>query len=393
MRRVPIHLSPVTAGIGLLVLVVIVILVSTLLLIRSKRRRAARTAASAAVSAPPTVASAAPKRPAGPDAVATLRSDTWPPERADQPSAAVTDQWAEPETQPNPVVPGGRSDRSSTAPAANPGAGPASPVGQSPTVATLPEPDSIGTAPDAGTPDDTDPDNTAAANSSAAGSAAAVGATTAAGADAAGALAHPDGPPADSDSEAPADSPATTRSEAGSQSRSGSVRPDHADARDRLLQVLLTDPERALSAADDLQDCLEQLARLTESVSYQKRELANVARRLRVAGLTPAQVARLAGLGEGELVSLLAAHAPTPAARATSAPRAGTPRRTASPGISTWNRPSPTPRPAPTSAEESSSTARSDTNSTPAQPDIARLPAAVAAFRPSPTPRPTQDQH
>jgi hypothetical protein len=87
------------------------------------------------------------------------------------------------------------------------------------------------------------------------------------------------------------------------------------DARDRLLHVLLADPARAVHAVGDLEASRTQLNRLNDSVHYQRRQLADAARRLRGAGLSPAQVAQLAGFGEGELVSLLAEHAPSPAPR------------------------------------------------------------------------------
>ncbi|HTF49772.1 MAG TPA: hypothetical protein VK735_20210 [Pseudonocardia sp.] len=87
------------------------------------------------------------------------------------------------------------------------------------------------------------------------------------------------------------------------------------DAKDRLLRVLLADPVRALHAVGDLEASRGQLDRLNESVRYQRRQLADAARRLRGAGLTPAQVAQLAGFGEGELVTLLAEHAPSPTPR------------------------------------------------------------------------------
>lgn len=90
-----------------------------------------------------------------------------------------------------------------------------------------------------------------------------------------------------------------------------------SDARDRLLGVLLADPGRALNGVNDLDACQGELDRLTESVHQQRRQLALVARRLRSAGLTSAQVAQLAGLGEGELATLLAEHAPSPTANHT----------------------------------------------------------------------------
>lgn len=93
------------------------------------------------------------------------------------------------------------------------------------------------------------------------------------------------------------------------------------DARDRLLHVLLADPARAVHAVGDLEASRTQLDRLNDSVHYQRRQLADAAQRLRGAGLSPAQVAQLAGFGEGELVTLLAEHAPSPAPR----PVGGTP--------------------------------------------------------------------
>jgi hypothetical protein len=99
------------------------------------------------------------------------------------------------------------------------------------------------------------------------------------------------------------------------------------DAKDRLLRVLLTDPERALHAVGDLETCRQRLDELHQSMHQQQRQLADAARRLRGAGLTPAQVARLAGFGEGELVSLLAEHAPSPVPR----PPRPTPRARSTP--------------------------------------------------------------
>ncbi|MBO0876933.1 MAG: hypothetical protein J2P19_26460, partial [Pseudonocardia sp.] len=78
----------------------------------------------------------------------------------------------------------------------------------------------------------------------------------------------------------------------------------------------LTDPDRALHAVGDLEACRQRLDKLHRSMHEQRRLLADAARRLRGAGLTPAQVARLAGFGEGEMVSLLAEHAPSPVPRA-----------------------------------------------------------------------------
>ena len=94
------------------------------------------------------------------------------------------------------------------------------------------------------------------------------------------------------------------------------------DAKDRLLRVLLADPDRALHAVGDLEASRNQLSRLNDSLHYQRRQLADAARRLRGAGLTPAQVAQLAGFGEGELVSLLSEHTPSPTPRTPDTPPA-----------------------------------------------------------------------
>jgi hypothetical protein len=94
------------------------------------------------------------------------------------------------------------------------------------------------------------------------------------------------------------------------------------DAKDRLLRVLLADPDRALHAVGDLEASRNQLHRLNDSMHYQRRQLADAARRLRGAGLTPAQVAQLAGFGEGELVSLLSEHTPSPTPRTPDTPPA-----------------------------------------------------------------------
>jgi hypothetical protein len=94
------------------------------------------------------------------------------------------------------------------------------------------------------------------------------------------------------------------------------------DVRDRLLRVLLADPDWTLHAVGDLEASRTQLDRLNDSVSYQRRHLADAARRLRGAGLTPAQVAQLAGFGEGELVSLLTEHSPSPRPRSSGHPDA-----------------------------------------------------------------------
>jgi hypothetical protein len=71
--------------------------------------------------------------------------------------------------------------------------------------------------------------------------------------------------------------------------------------KDRLLRVLLADPARALRAVDDLETSKGQLAQLRESLDVERTQLDGAARRLRQAGLTSAQVARLIGRGGAEL--------------------------------------------------------------------------------------------
>jgi hypothetical protein len=83
------------------------------------------------------------------------------------------------------------------------------------------------------------------------------------------------------------------------------VDPRRGDARDRLLAVLLSDPVRAVGAAVDLQSQQEELAKIAEAMRAQRQELAVVVRRLAGAGLSPAQVAKLAGLRADEVTEML----------------------------------------------------------------------------------------
>jgi MFS family permease len=108
---------------------------------------------------------------------------------------------------------------------------------------------------------------------------------------------------------------------------SDGVAPDGASAdgltsagamKDRLLRVLLADPARALRAVDDLESSKGQLDQLHESMDVQREQLAGAARRLRQAGLSPAQVARLAGGSSREITELLGEPSP-------SDPRTGAP--------------------------------------------------------------------
>jgi hypothetical protein len=82
------------------------------------------------------------------------------------------------------------------------------------------------------------------------------------------------------------------------------------DARDRLLAVLLDDPERAVGAAVELEACLRELDRLSDAVRKKRGVLPDVFHRLAGSGLRPEQLARLAGMPLAEVEKLLG---PTPA--------------------------------------------------------------------------------
>lgn len=77
------------------------------------------------------------------------------------------------------------------------------------------------------------------------------------------------------------------------------------DARDRLLAVLLDDPVRAVGAAVELEACRRQLDRLGDAVRHERHVLGSVLARLAEAGLAPDQLARLSGLSDEELRSLI----------------------------------------------------------------------------------------
>jgi hypothetical protein len=87
---------------------------------------------------------------------------------------------------------------------------------------------------------------------------------------------------------------------------------ENSDAKDRLLRVLLADPDRALRAVAALEASRIRLDQLNDSLRDKEERLADAAQRLSAAGLTAAQVARLSGLSERELARLLAEHPPTP---------------------------------------------------------------------------------
>jgi hypothetical protein len=78
-----------------------------------------------------------------------------------------------------------------------------------------------------------------------------------------------------------------------------------SDARDRLLAVLLDDPERAVGAAVELETCLRELDRLSDAVRTSRVALRDVLHRLAAAGLRPDQLARLAKLPQAEVEELL----------------------------------------------------------------------------------------
>ncbi|TQM39200.1 hypothetical protein FB388_6458, partial [Pseudonocardia cypriaca] len=80
-----------------------------------------------------------------------------------------------------------------------------------------------------------------------------------------------------------------------------------ADPRDRLLAVLLDDPDRAVGAMVELESCLSELDRLSDAVRAGRAALRDVLHRLAAAGLRPDQLARLAGLPPAEVQELLEA--------------------------------------------------------------------------------------
>jgi hypothetical protein len=361
MGRLPFHLTPVTAGIGLLVLTLVIILILVVVLsARSSRRRAARTAAAG--------------KPDGPGPTPT----EWAPPRVQDRAGAVepvgtTGYYvADPITEPTPVPPAELSGQRQP-PVPEPDTAAAETTAEIPTEIATDEPeDGVHDTPTTATPQpdtSTADEPTHGIRDTPTTATPQLDTTTAEATTDEPANGVHDTPTTATHTTAatPELDTATIETANGVRDASTAATPqpavepephtdtrlDPADARDRLLRVLLTDPERALTAVDDLESCLGQLARLHESVDYQLRQLANVARRLRGAGLTPAQVARLAGLGEGELVSLLAEHAPTPApiATPTTALRRPSPTpRTAAPTAApeaTPTRPSPTPRQAP----------------------------------------------
>jgi hypothetical protein len=85
------------------------------------------------------------------------------------------------------------------------------------------------------------------------------------------------------------------------------VRSSPPDVRDRLLAVLLDDPERAVGATVELEACLRELGRLSDAVRKERAVLPDVLHRLTAAGLRPEQLARLAAMPVAEVERLLEA--------------------------------------------------------------------------------------
>ncbi|MGH3570158.1 MAG: hypothetical protein ACRDRH_29955 [Pseudonocardia sp.] len=78
-----------------------------------------------------------------------------------------------------------------------------------------------------------------------------------------------------------------------------------ADARDRLLAVLLDDPVRAVGAAVELDKVRMQLDQLSDALRHERAALGGILRRLADIGLRPEQLSRLAGLPVDEVLALL----------------------------------------------------------------------------------------
>jgi hypothetical protein len=75
--------------------------------------------------------------------------------------------------------------------------------------------------------------------------------------------------------------------------------------RDRLLAVLLPDPDRAVGATVDLDSSQGALQRLSEAVRQEQASLGAVLRRLLDSGLSVEQVAKLAGLPTCDVATIL----------------------------------------------------------------------------------------
>jgi hypothetical protein len=126
-----------------------------------------------------------------------------------------------------------------------------------------------------------------------------------------------DAPPRPEAGEAPAGEPAPGQVPVGDVPAGGTVNgrvpagpiPDGeiaiADTRNRLLAVLLDDPDDAVRALADLERCRGQLDQLAASVEQERARLGAALRRLSGAGLGAGQLARLTHLPTDEVRALL----------------------------------------------------------------------------------------
>ncbi|GAY09252.1 putative Fe-S oxidoreductase [Pseudonocardia sp. N23] len=96
---------------------------------------------------------------------------------------------------------------------------------------------------------------------------------------------------------------ATDRTATADRGRPQPEEPDVA-ARDRLLAVLLEDPDRAVGATVELGRVQGQLDRLLDAVRHEQDALAGLVERLAAAGLGDEQIARLAGIPVAEVSTL-----------------------------------------------------------------------------------------
>lgn len=131
------------------------------------------------------------------------------------------------------------------------------------------------------------------------------------------ATASPDLPPADPGSPEPETAGAghgmadalqqalAARALAGRLPQPGGTSPAQPDLRDRLLAVLLDNPQEALGAAAELDGHREQLAQLSDALARQEEQLRGLVGKLSAAGLASDQVARLADLPQAEVERLL----------------------------------------------------------------------------------------
>ncbi|MFP5069075.1 hypothetical protein ACLFMI_05350 [Pseudonocardia nantongensis] len=78
-----------------------------------------------------------------------------------------------------------------------------------------------------------------------------------------------------------------------------------ADARDRLLSVLITDPARAVDATIRLDDTRNSIEELGDVLRRRRAELAGAVHHLRDCGLDPAQIGRLSGMAVADVRTIL----------------------------------------------------------------------------------------